>query len=300
MFDHWYQNVGRLSTSFQGLFDIITSVQMALTATSFVPTKLLKRGQAAEHEGVVYRDVVLGATVVGTSGTVMIKGSIEKDDEAQNVKFRNEIDITALLATLGPKEGGYNFPRYYGEFSCRAPAFDEKAAVPALCDPDGPRQIHYFVTEQLPVTYNAYVAQLNAEQKVVLHSTMFQQLSCALQCAYDKYVFVHNDLNTSNIMIKPTDLAAAEYVIRGKVRSVETHGMLIVIIDFGESTVYIPWLDMLLLHDSIYRDVAEVPDAGFFKLYAPEDPAEMPRLNVQLDKLLDYQADPAGYLGKPM
>ncbi len=285
---------------------------MAVTSTTQLSDiKLVQEGASTTAGGVEYADVVVKAVITETRTPVLVKG-VAFDTNAEyghlpRDKFRTETEITKLVATLGPEDGGLNFPRFYGQFGCIAPMFDKD--TPALCASTGTSSVEalYLVTELLPITYADYAKQLTAEQLAVLHDTMFQQLACTMQCAYDKIGFVHGDLRTDNLMLKPTTLATITYNLRGTKQPVATNGILVVLIDFGESSVKTPWQDLWNIYYSTFaaryltkEEKKEPYAADFFSLYQPPTNAYghlgFPTMNIPLVEFMTYRRDPTAYL----
>ena len=62
------------------------------------------------------------------------------------------------------------------------------------------------------------------------------QICFGLAVAQKKYNFVHNDLHSSNIMFKNTNLEYIYFNFKGKYFKVPTFGKITKIIDFGRAT----------------------------------------------------------------
>ena len=89
--------------------------------------------------------------------------------------------------------------------------------------------------EMLDMTLDNYLDEYGKISDLEWKSILFQ-VCFGLAVAQKKYNFVHNDLHSSNIMFKNTDLEYLYFNFKGKYFRIPTFGKISKIIDFGRAT----------------------------------------------------------------
>ena len=89
--------------------------------------------------------------------------------------------------------------------------------------------------EMLDKTLDNYLDEYGKISDLEWKSILFQ-VCFGLAVAQKKYNFVHNDLHSSNIMFKNTDLEYLYFNFKGKYFKIPTFGKISKIIDFGRAT----------------------------------------------------------------
>ena len=90
--------------------------------------------------------------------------------------------------------------------------------------------------EMLDKTLDNYLDEYGKISDLEWKSILFQ-VCFGLAVAQKKYNFVHNDLHSSNIMFKNTDLEYLYFNFKGKYFRIPTFGKISKIIDFGRATL---------------------------------------------------------------
>lgn len=190
-------------------------------------------------------------------------------------KSENEIKITEAMSRFYP-----NATKYYDTFKCKSIAWDlliDRKPVDKLCQDESstvdnitytPDDTYFMVTELIPISLDGYMKELNDEKKKEVRLSVIRQIACLLQIAQDELKFEHGDLFSRNILLRPGD-GSITYKVRGKEYTIETHGVIAVIIDFGESTIGSnkrPYYDVVTLWWSLFKRVSELEvRQGLFK-----------------------------------
>ena len=89
--------------------------------------------------------------------------------------------------------------------------------------------------EMLNNTLDNYLENVDKISDIEWKSILFQ-ICFGLAVAQKKYNFVHNDLHSSNIMFKNTELEYLYFNFKGKYFKIPTFGKIVKIIDFGRAT----------------------------------------------------------------
>ena len=102
------------------------------------------------------------------------------------------------------------------------------------CINDYPVQINCI--EMLEYTLDNYIDKSNNNINEIEWKSILFQISFGLSVAQKQYDFVHNDLHSSNIMFKETEMEYLYYNFKGTCFKIPTFGKIVKIIDFGRAT----------------------------------------------------------------
>jgi serine/threonine protein kinase len=102
------------------------------------------------------------------------------------------------------------------------------------CIEDYPVQINCI--EKLEYTLDNYIENTQNNISEVEWKSIIFQICFGLSVAQKQYDFVHNDLHSSNIMFKETELEYLYYNFKGNCFKIPTFGKITKIIDFGRAT----------------------------------------------------------------
>jgi hypothetical protein len=102
------------------------------------------------------------------------------------------------------------------------------------CVNDYPVQINCI--EMLEYTLDTYIERTHNNISEIEWKSILFQICFGLSVAQKHYDFVHNDLHSSNIMFKETDMEYLYYNFKGTCFKIPTFGKIVKIIDFGRAT----------------------------------------------------------------
>jgi hypothetical protein len=66
----------------------------------------------------------------------------------------------------------------------------------------------------------------------------------------EKFKFMHKDLTTTNILLKPTTDITINYNLHNKIYSIKSHGFIPVLIDLASSTIFKSYDNKLIIYDT--------------------------------------------------
>ena len=66
----------------------------------------------------------------------------------------------------------------------------------------------------------------------------------------DKFKFMHKDLTTTNILLKPTNESTINYNLHNKIYSIKSHGFIPVLIDLACSTIFKSYDNKFIIYDT--------------------------------------------------
>jgi hypothetical protein len=166
-----------------------------------------------------------------------------------------------------------NSIKYFDTFKCKSVAWDllnHRLPINKICQDEDlvlrdrifiPDPTYFMITELLSNTLDKYIEGLTADKKKDVRLSVIRQLACVLQIAQDELKFEHKDLFTRNILLRLQD-GLITYKVREQEYTIETHGVVPVIIDYGESSIgsdkINTYYDMVTLWWSLFKGVTEL------------------------------------------
>jgi hypothetical protein len=164
--------------------------------------------------------VYQGSGVYSTSfslGDGLMMKTINSDSS-----FYHEAFVGFILNQLRDEEI-YNFMYTYGVYTC-----SQRTESIDWCDTKGEQNSILILERLIPFT--------GKKTKEILNSVV-NQIFMALLTAYTRFGFVHHDMNAGNYIIINTEIPVVRYKIYGKFYYIKTHGVIPVILDFGNSDI---------------------------------------------------------------
>lgn len=76
------------------------------------------------------------------------------------------------------------------------------------------------------------------------------QIFLIIAILQDKFKFMHKDLTTTNILLKPTNESTINYNLHNKIYSVKSHGFIPVLIDLACSTIFKSYDNKFIIYDT--------------------------------------------------
>ena len=79
---------------------------------------------------------------------------------------------------------------------------------------------------------------------------IFLQIFFIIAILQEKFKFMHKDLTTTNILLRPTNESIINYNMNNKIYSVKSHGYIPVIIDLASSTIFKSYNNKFIIYDT--------------------------------------------------
>ena len=173
----------------------------------------------------------------------VIKSKLENYNEPVVVKIYDSENISLLreIKILERINGYRNTALLICHFSCKDDKnnyFSKiiKPMKPIRFCANGSHSLHYFVYEYIATGDISTFFTKNTDKKVI--KTFALQLTAVIIELASIYKIYHGDINSGNIMIDTTEEKTIDYCIEHETVTIETHGIIPKMIDYGKSGFY--------------------------------------------------------------
>ena len=145
-----------------------------------------------------------------------------------------------------------NTARLICHFSCKDDKnnYFRKIMKPIRFCSNGSHPFHYFVYEYIATGDISDFFTKNTDTNLI-KSFVLQITAVIIQLA-SIYRICHGDINSGNIMIDTTEEKTLDYTIDGKTYTIETHGIIPKMIDYGKSKFY---RDTIVSPNDVWDDI---------------------------------------------
>ena len=114
----------------------------------------------------------------------------------------------------------------------------------------GTRLLHFFVYEYIA---NGDISDFFTKNNDInLIKAMTLQITAVIIELALVYKVIHGDINSGNIMVDTTEEKTLDYTIDGKIYTIETHGWMPKMIDYGKSSFY---THRMITPDDVWDDI---------------------------------------------
>jgi serine/threonine protein kinase len=173
----------------------------------------------------------------------VIKSKLENYNDPVVVKIYDSENISLLreIKILERINGYRNTAILICHFSCKDNKknyFSKiiKPMKPIRFCANGSHSLHYFVYEYIATGDISTFFTKNTDKKVI--KTFALQLTAVIIELASIYKIYHGDINSGNIMIDTTEEKTLDYCIENETVTIETHGIIPKMIDYGKSGFY--------------------------------------------------------------
>jgi len=104
------------------------------------------------------------------------------------------------------------------------------------------------IMENIPLRLSEFMIQ-NTNNLDILNDICLQ-IFFIIAILQDKFKFMHKDLTTNNILLRPTDESIINYNLYNKIYYVKSHGYIPVLIDFASSTIFKSYDNKFIIYDT--------------------------------------------------
>jgi serine/threonine protein kinase len=187
----------------------------------------------------------------------VIISKLENYNEPVVVKIydENNYHLPIEIKILEKIKGYRNTAQLICHFSCKD---DKKNYFSKIIKPmkpirfctNGSHSLHYFVYEYIVTGDISDFFTKNTDINLI-KSFVLQITAVIIQLA-SIYRICHGDINSGNIMIDTTEEKTLDYTIDGKTYTIETHGIIPKMIDYGKSKFY---RDTIVSPNDVWDDI---------------------------------------------
>ena len=160
---------------------------------------------------------------------------IQTYDNITKSIIENEVKWNKRLNNLNNN----NFIKYFCDFTCKdnIKKYNKNVAIKKICKKNNKNDklLHFNIIELVKDGVNLKDFLTKVDSHSHFKSVLNQLILSYIQ-AYEKFNFLHGDMNYGNIIIRSTNNKTKEYKIRNKTYLINTHGIEPVYLDFGNSS----------------------------------------------------------------
>jgi len=153
-----------------------------------------------------------------------------------------EVSMAKLASEFYP-----HMPKFLGSFECTSvvleahpleelTTFKQEGKVTTSGGSYEPKPVVLLVNEYLK-PLREYLKTVLREHESKVQVSALRQLWCLLQVAWERRKFVHGDLHLDNVMVRECKESILTFQVEGKEVKVQSYGVCVVPIDFGDSFV---------------------------------------------------------------